>query len=448
MVLGLLLTVAIARYLGVIGFGEYALVFAYVAAFDGVLNNVGLHTICLREIARRPAERAVLVSSAATLQSIVAGTTYVLMIGSLFVVRYPEAVRASVAIYGLSLFVSVVDVLALPFQADLQLRRLVAPAVASTGLNFALALIVLVRHGPLFALVAAALVALLVQAGWIGILSVRRLDGLVRPSRSGWGMLAREALPLAGGTVASTLMTQGPLIALSFTGMRGVGLYNAANKIPQQLLLLPMALRSSTFPLLSRSWVTDRPRFGTVLTNALAVSMLIGIPLAVGMAGISEGLVSVLFGPSFEAAAPSFALLVGCFLVLIVGIAIGEAMIAAGLQRLTLVIQLFGLVLLLGLLYLLVPTGGATGAAVAVLASYAGITVAATAAARHRLGAAVPVGLLWSGLGVAAVAVLLMLLLRGWNPLGAAGLSALSALFLLSLFWRRKLVGLWRSFAG
>src|SRR6185295_1683580 len=67
---GLILVAALARYLGVAGFGAYALVFAYVATFDGVFAEWGLGTVLLREISRRPDERAGLLASGAALQLI------------------------------------------------------------------------------------------------------------------------------------------------------------------------------------------------------------------------------------------------------------------------------------------------------------------------------------------------------------------------------------------
>src|SRR5438309_7773877 len=68
-VLGLAAVAVLSRYLGLTGFGEYALVFAYVGVFSGVLADWGLPTICLRESSRKKGQRLMLVAGATSLQS-------------------------------------------------------------------------------------------------------------------------------------------------------------------------------------------------------------------------------------------------------------------------------------------------------------------------------------------------------------------------------------------
>src|SRR5882762_9536866 len=59
--IGLVSSALLTRYLGVRSFGEYGLVFAYVATYSGIFNDWGLGTILLREISQRPSERSSLI---------------------------------------------------------------------------------------------------------------------------------------------------------------------------------------------------------------------------------------------------------------------------------------------------------------------------------------------------------------------------------------------------
>lgn len=442
-VLGLVLTAALTRYLGVEGFGEYALVFAYVAGFNGVFNDAGLGTILLREISRHPDQRASLLSSAAALQACVALVTYGLMLGGLLVLQYPAVVKASIAIYGLMIFFTPIDLLALPFHADLRLTRLLAPSLLGVLLSFVLSMLILQLKGPLEALIGAALAALTVQYAWITLLSVRAVRFAERPMRTHWLAFVREAWPMWLATVGATALQQIPVLVLSLFSLQAVGLFNAANRIPQQLLLIPLAIRASTFPLLSRAWAVDPQRFTDILDRLIRVSLLLAVPLALLGVGLAEPITRLLFGAAFADAAKPFALLSCILALLFPGILVGEALIAAGRQRLNLAILAASLPVLGGCLAWLVPGEGAVGAAVALLVSYSFIVLATFVAAAKTVGQPTPVlalgpAVLGSALGTGA------LLLS--SPLGAppaAVLAALVAVVAIALVQPSTLRDLW-----
>jgi len=442
MLLGLVLAGALSRYLGVTRFGEYALVFAYVAMFTGVFSDWGLGTICLREISRRPSERAHLVFSAAALQAFVGLASYCVMVASLMVGRYPGAVIQSIAVYGLTMLLMPVDILTLPFQADLRLAKLLTPSLLGTVLNFLLSMAVIITHGPLLALIGAAVTSVAIQYAWLTHLSLRTLKGWMRPTTALWGPLIREAWPLGVATVVSTAILQAPLLALSIVGFEGVGLFNAANKIPQQLLILPFALRATAFPLLSASWLEDRGRFTRQLESLIEGSLVVSIPIAVLSIGLAEPLIRLLFGADFSGAAIPFALLVSGFALMFPGILIGEALTAAGFQRLNLVIVSAGLGLLLVLLLFAVPTGGASGAALAVVSCYAVIFALSLVAMGWRIRSVSFLFLPRAGLASATGAGVL-LLTCGLGPVTAAIIAAATCLATLGLLNPKLIADLW-----
>ena len=414
--LGLVLAAALSRFLGVAGFGQYALVFAYVATFSGVLSDWGLGTICLRELSRSPQRRVSLIAGAASLQALIAAASYLVMLGSLLVVHYPPAVTVAVALYGLTVLLTPLDLLALPFQADLRLHRLLTPSVLGTLLNFGLVMGAIGLGGGLVLLVVSSLLSLCVQYAWTAALSLRTLGVLVRPTSAHWRLLLGESWPLALTTAVSTLLQQAPLLALSLVSLSAVGLFNAAARIPQQLLLLPLAVRVTVFPLLSAAWVADRRRFLLQLDRLLQLSLLVSVPGAILGIGMAPLLVVLIFGPAFHGAVVPFALLMGVFAVLFPGILLGEALIAAGYQRWSLAIQAASLPLLLLLLIILIPAGAA-GSALALLLCYGAIVAAVSLVAWRKLGlvslgpslarAVVAMGLgllaLWAALGTGSI---------------------------------------------
>jgi O-antigen/teichoic acid export membrane protein len=200
--------------------------------------------------------------------------------------------------------------------------------------------------------------------------------------------------------------------------------------VPQQLFVLPLAIRATTFPLLSRSWPADRAAFVRLLERLIEGSLLVAIPAAVVGIGLAAPLTTVLYGPGFGGAAAPFALLMLNFGFLFPGILIGEALIAAGFQRLNLAILMGSLPLLVLLLLTLVPAAGPAGAALSVLLCYAAIVVATWAAARARLGLRLRTRmLLFTGAGLLCGIVILQLA-RGLGTPAAvlAGIAAFAVL--------------------
>jgi O-antigen/teichoic acid export membrane protein len=440
--LGLALAVILSRYLGVKGFGQYALVFAYVAVFWGIFSDWGVGTVCLREISRGASSRTELIGGAASLQALIATGAYLLMLLSLIVTRYPAPVTESIAIYGLIILLNPLDILALPFQADLKVGRLVAPAVTGSIVAFGLALIVVSLRGPLPALAAAAFAGLLVQYAWVTIISVRNLPGL-RASRFKWNYYLAEGWPLGLATIAGTFFQQGPVVALSFLSLESVGLFNAASRIPQQLNLLPVIVRVSTFPILSEAWVTDRRRFMRLVNTVLGASLLISVPLALLGIGLAEPLVRAMFGPAFSGAALPFKILMASFAITFPSIVLGEAMIAAGFQRVNLLVNLAGMPVLVVLLFALLPLGGAVGAAAAVVAIIAFIAAATLITAPRLLEARISLVPLLFGTAAAALGAAILVLASGLGAIPAALLAAAAAALVIGTADRSTFRLLW-----
>jgi PST family polysaccharide transporter len=438
MVLGVGLLAALSRYLGVVGLGEYGLVLGYVAVFNGVFNEVGLGTICLREISSRPLRRGQLVYATASLQLLVSVAAYGLLLLSLLVLPYPRAVTTSIAIYGVSLLTTAVGVLALPFQAELRMSVLLAPSLAGVVLNVTFALAVISVGGSFVMLVAAALAAVLLQHAWTAGLSLRVLGrDFGRPHRE-WGRLVRQSLPLAFTTVISTLVQQGPLLALSLVNLRAVGIFVAAAKVPQQLVVLPIALRGTTFPMLSAAWAVDRTRFQAILSNLIRWTVLVVVPVAVTAVALADPFVRIIFGPSFLSAAPVLVILIAVAAIVCPGILIGEALLAAGFQQLALKLTIACFPVLLVGLVLLAPAAGAFGAALAVLAFNIALFTATLLAARRRMGTALPVGAVVEGLLAAAVGLLGATAAQAGGPLAAALAGGFTALAVLTLLNHRR----------
>lgn len=382
--LGIVMVAALSRYLGPKGLGEYALVFAYVAIFNGVFNDFGLGSTCLREISRSPERRGAILSSAVGLQLIVSAGTYLLLLVGLLLMHYPEQVREAAAIYGLTLFATSLDLLALVFFAELRLAKLVGPALLGSLITFTLTLTGILMKASLMVLVLAAMAGIVGRYVWTVRLSLRAIGRIARPTPALWRELSGQSLPLALTSVISAIAQQAPVLALSFVSVTSVGFFNASAKIPFQLLTVPFAIRMTMFPLLSEAWIADRERFARLLNQAIVVTLLIALPMSMLGVGLAGVLMPLLFGPTFASSVAPFQYLVLVSAVLFPGIIVGEALVASSHQVASLAVGLATLPVLALLLVAWAPQGGATGVAGALLTYYT-ILVFITAFVAHRL---------------------------------------------------------------
>ncbi len=346
------------------------------------------------------------------------------MMAGLAILPIPSDVREGVVVYGLVVFLAPLGLLSLPFQADLRLTKLLAPSLLGAGLHFFLSLIMVAVGGPIVALVAAAMFARVAASVWVLRLSLRAVQYTGPPTTVHWRYLLSEAWPLGVRTVVSAVIQQAPTLALTTFSMAAVGLFSAALRIPQQITLLPLALQASAFPLLARSWVADRGQFRRILEILVVGSILLSMPLAILGVELAPPIIRTIFGPEFENAAVPFALLLTATTVMFPTVLLSESLNAAGFQRVTLVVQTVAALSLITLLAALVPTGGATGAALAVLCAYLLLALTTLLGARWRLREAAPRRILLPTAVAASTGIGLLVLLSSFGPVVAGTLAA------------------------
>jgi O-antigen/teichoic acid export membrane protein len=456
-VLGIVLIAALSRRLGVDGLGEYALVFTYVALFNVVFNDWGLCTIVLRDISRRSDDTASLISSAAAFQTVISMASYLLMLGGLLFFGHSRAVTHASMLYGLTLFAGPVNVISLPLQADLRLSELMLPSIAQVVLNFVLSVAVLAAGGPLVALAAASLVAVAVQSIWMVGLTWR-FGGPWRgafgaASLKRWRHLAFEAWPVGLAGTLKMAWQQGPVIVLGAVGLGATGLFHAANRIPQQLVVLPLAMNATMFPLLARSWHRDRARFAVQLDRLVGGTLFVVVPSVVFGVATAGMLVRLLLGPDFAAAATPYELLLVSAGLIFPIIFLAEALNAAGFQRLNLWILAALTPPMSALVIVLAPRAGATGVATALCIGYASYLAALAGGSVAKLGSAAPLRALGGALLAAAAGALAAVLSFGAGGVVAGASGAAASAIAFALLRRDVVVAMmrvarWRHFSN
>ncbi|MCL4399797.1 oligosaccharide flippase family protein [Patescibacteria group bacterium] len=206
------------------------------------------------------------------------------------------------------------------------------------------------------------------------------------------------------GLLGSFMINIDSLIIGWFRNAYELGLYAAAQKPVQLIYILPSLMSVSLFPLVSK--MVHEKRNGDVekITNQLFRSvLLIALPMTLGGIILGHEFISLVFGSSYLPATLTFQLLLLTLIPVFAGIIIGNVVFAYNQQKIFLRTTLIGAILNTGLDFLLIPTYGIPGSAVATIISQ----ICANSYTWHELNKTIKIPI-FKGLGRGIAATIIM----------------------------------------
>lgn len=421
-----LASIAIAtRYLGAAGYGRFATALAFVGLL-GVLADLGLVTVVVREVSRTPERARELVANALGLR--LALGVAVAAIAALLSLALPYAPQVRVAIviacapFLLGLITgSLVAVL----QARLQMDRAVAGDVAGRVAGLGALVAVVELDAGFYAVVATAGVAALVTL--VVTFAAAPAEARAGPAldRAVWRPLLGAAVPIGVTLAVNEIYFRADTLLISlFRPFEEVGAYALAFRVVEMVSLFPAVVLTSVFPLLARLLAEEGDGARRVLDATGDLFVAVGIPLAAGGAVLTPELVTLVGGPGFdEAGAPLRLLLVSGALAFVSGL-LGYALIAADRQGSVLRLSVAALIFNLALNVALVPSLGIVAAAATAIASEVVLLGGGFVLVRRHLGMLPRFRLLWRSALAAAVMVGALLALGGLPVLVLVAIGA------------------------
>jgi len=367
-VLNVVAALAIVRYLGPSGYGDYIFVLSFAAVF-GLLSELGLNKVVTREMSRDPAAIPGLVGTAIVGQLLLAVLGWVAAQLAFTLIEGHGDLRAAVAIASLLYFTEAISLsLAAIFQVRLALQYDAVARVVAQALDTALILWLISAGAGLLWLIAAP-----VLTGAIGVLvaavmvylrfrTALRVDLLRLPP------LLREALPvgLTSIVVIAYLRLDSVLLGILGTS-EDVGFYGAASRPVEYLILALAVLVNVMFPLLARWYGVDPRRFAALYAHGASALLAVSVPIAVTVLVFAGEVVTLLYPSDFAPSAAILRLLVGSVVFTVLGAWAGFALLSGGRERLLLGGHPRALILNVVMNLALIPPAGYMGAAAAAL---------------------------------------------------------------------------------
>jgi O-antigen/teichoic acid export membrane protein len=197
--------------------------------------------------------------------------------------------------------------------------------------------------------------------------------------------IMKKAVPYALDAVATTfLYSTGPLLATVLFNSAATGEFNAAFSLVLAFLAPLSVYPMVVLPALSRMYQETRETVSKVVYKSQKLFFMFGLPAALGGAFFAHSIMTFVYGSAFADAARSFEILMMVVATATVSIGIMAALAATGHQRLNLAITVAATVTNVALCIALIPSLGHVGAAWAFLAAEL-VTVVPSRLAVHRL---------------------------------------------------------------
>lgn len=378
MLVGFLVGVWIARYLGVQQYG----LLNYAAAFVGVLaflSSPGVEPLAVRDMVRDPDSRDGTLGTLLALRLAGGLVLAVAAAAGIFLFRPDDTVAATLVILiSLAQLLAAFDAIDCWFQAKVASRYAVIAKASAFLVATVARIILIIAEAPLSAFAWAIFGEAILFA--LGMLAAYRLSG---PRFTAWrasltrarGLLA-EGWPLIASAVFAAIYLRIDQVMLGeMAGFAEVGNYAVAVRMVEVLYVVPAVIAASVFPAIIKSKELGGPLYESRIQSLYDAMLWLAVGLAAPLSILAPLLVRWLFGEAFEAAGPVLSLLAWMPLWVFLNAARQKWLFAENALVAGMAVE--GAACALNVLgnLLLIPRYGGIGAAAASLLALAGATL-------------------------------------------------------------------------
>ena len=368
--ISLIVIIYLARYLGTAGFGKYSFVFAYLSFF-GVITDLGLQIILVRDMSRDPSTAPKLIGNAYIIRSILTVFAITLSMIIISLTPYPPDIKTYVYLATFTLlFMSFSDFYATIFQANLRMDCNIIAKLVFKVLSASLIFWIVFTNGTLMQVLIALVFSEIVKMLINYLLSRKFVRPQFEIDFGLWKYLFKEALPFAFTSVITTIYYRIDVIMLSLMmGDTTVGLYSAAQKLCEPLLLIPTALMSSMFPIMSKAFISSKERLIKSYELSIKYLLIITLPIAIGTTIIADKIIFLIYGVEFAGSASALQILIWALVFASTSSVLTHLLASIEKQKLYIICTGLCAIVNMALNFILIPILSYNGAAIATVAT-------------------------------------------------------------------------------
>lgn len=377
-VLGVVVTLVLARHLGPRDFGRWSTIFA-VFQITGYFGNLGFEQAAVARCAAEPEREPQWLGALVALRLLLALPVFLATTGIMLLVARGGEMRLAGVIVCAMLLVSGLGSLRAVFQLRVR-NHVTAWFELANGILWGIGVILVAAAGGRLVALAAvflgtAAATILLQAA-VAVHQARiSFAGVAARART----LARVAIPIGiGGLLILAYVRIDQVLVFELASPDAAGDYGAAYRVLDRVQLLPDAFLATLFPLLVSAYRVDSARLRRLVQTAFDYLLMLSLPLLAFTVVASEPIVELLFGGRFEAASRALPILMGAFVLIALGYLGGNLVIVLDRQKTFVRYALLALVVNVVGNVVLIPPYGFVAAAWMTLATEA-VVLALTA---------------------------------------------------------------------
>lgn len=364
LVLSLIIIGLVSRYLGQVGFGYYATILAFLYFFT-VLSDLGLYSICLREISRPGADEAKIFSNAFTLRFFAGLLIFGLAPLIVWFFPYPIEIKFGVLIGAVGFWLmSNQQVLMGIFQKYLKMDKVSLAEISGRLIQLLLVVFIIRKEMSFFYIIAALVAGALVNFILTYWFSLKYISISFRFDFKFWKKLLEKSLPLGLAIIFTMIYFKLDTIMLSLMKpLADVGIYNLAYKFLESLLFFPAMFVGLVMPSLSKYAFSARKKFSQISQETFNILLIFIIPLVVGTFFLSERIIVFIAGNDFLLSALVLNILIIAAAIIFLGSLFSNMLISLDGQKKLAAIYAVGAIVNLATNFIFIPKYSYYGAA-------------------------------------------------------------------------------------
>lgn len=300
-VLGFFTTVYTAQYLGAEGFGIISLALSLTSIF-GVLTDLGLNTLIVRETARNKLLTDKYVSNTLVMKILLSFLTFALLILTTEIIGYTSQINTVIYIIAFSvIFVAFSAIFNAIFQSYEKMEYQSVGTILNAVLMLAGVLIVIYFHLDILAFAFVYFISSLVFLVYsIIVYSWKFALPKINIDWNFWSPTIKESLPFAVTGIFAMIYYWIDSVILSWmAGNEVVGWYNAAYRLILVFGALYSVYMLSIFPVLSGLYKTSQKSIEVAYERSFKYMLIINIPVAIYITFLANKIIVLIYGVGY-----------------------------------------------------------------------------------------------------------------------------------------------------
>jgi len=370
-ILGFFFTMYVARYLAAEGFGVLSFALAFTAIF-GVLTDIGLQTLMIREITRDKSLAQKYLRNVAALKVLLSIITFGLIALVANLLHYPAETVRVIYLLGLSVVLgSFSSMFYGVFRAYERMEFEALGGALGGALLLAGAFWGIHHNYSVAGFAWVYFVTSIIMLGYCFVVSAWKFTmPRIEVDLSFWKETLKLAWPFGvAGLFLTVNLWVNSIMLSAMKGDEAVGWYNASFRLIVFLSFIPAAYYGAIFPIMSRLHVISSDFLRFSFERSLKYMLILGIPIAVGTTILSEKIILLIFGSGYHESIIVLQILVWATAFSFVNGVFGSLFQSVNKQIISMRIVVIGAIVNVLLNLALIPKYSYTGASVAFAAA-------------------------------------------------------------------------------